>query len=170
MHATGLRDTRACAGLGFRSPLARRMSDIERIVKAMPDNLRRVTGLDKSTTERREEFLEDLEREAVPHAVPGKPFLTYDARGSRAAEGRAGVHACAVGGWFWPATRRRRIRNFPYGTTSLRGSRGGDESVRGAARGQVGVDGLLQTVQGRAVGGEVAGALRLAQVDRKSVV
>ena len=36
--------------------------------------------------------------------------------------------------------------------------------MRGAARGQVGVDGLLQAVQGRAVGGEVAGALRLAQV------
>lgn len=51
---------------------------MERIVKVMPDN-RRVTGLDKWTTERLEEFLEDLEREAVPHVEPGKPFLTYDA-------------------------------------------------------------------------------------------
>jgi hypothetical protein len=54
------------------------MSGMERIVKAMPDN-RRVTGLDKWTTERLEEFLEDHEREAVPHADPGKPLLTYDA-------------------------------------------------------------------------------------------
>ncbi|ANS32669.1 hypothetical protein R1CP_40445 (plasmid) [Rhodococcus opacus] len=44
----------------------------------MPDN-RRVTGLDKWTTERLEEFLEDLELEAVPNADPAKPFLTYDA-------------------------------------------------------------------------------------------
>ncbi|MFC0452407.1 hypothetical protein [Rhodococcus jostii] len=44
----------------------------------MPDN-RRVTGLDKWTTEQLEEFLEDHEREAVPHADPGKPLLTYDA-------------------------------------------------------------------------------------------
>lgn len=50
----------------------------ERIVKAMPDN-RRVTGLDKWTLERLEEFLEDRESEAVPHADPETPFLSYDA-------------------------------------------------------------------------------------------
>lgn len=54
------------------------MSDTERMVKAMPDN-RSATGLDKWTTERLEESLEDRGREAVPHEEPGRPFLTQDA-------------------------------------------------------------------------------------------
>lgn len=44
----------------------------------MPEN-RRVTGLRNWTTEQLEQFLADLEREAVPHADPAKPLLTYDA-------------------------------------------------------------------------------------------
>ncbi|MEN0139266.1 MAG: hypothetical protein AAGC80_29220 [Rhodococcus sp. (in: high G+C Gram-positive bacteria)] len=44
----------------------------------MPDN-RVVTGLDTWTSERVEEFLEELDREAVPHAEPGKPFTTCGA-------------------------------------------------------------------------------------------
>ena len=51
---------------------------MERIVKAMPDN-RRVTGLDKWTMDRLEEFLEDRESESVPYADPANPFLSYDA-------------------------------------------------------------------------------------------
>ena len=51
---------------------------MERIVKAMPDN-RRVTGLDKWTMDRLEEFLEDRESESVPYADPVNPFLSYDA-------------------------------------------------------------------------------------------
>ncbi|MBC2637479.1 MULTISPECIES: hypothetical protein [unclassified Rhodococcus (in: high G+C Gram-positive bacteria)] len=43
----------------------------------MPDN-RRVAGLEKWTTERLEEFLEELERDGVPHADSGRPSLTYD--------------------------------------------------------------------------------------------